>query len=152
MKFSTQEKQLLRAVQSDASLSLAQLAERVGMAQSTVWRKMQEFEKAGLIAGRVTLLDPRRAGCGLCVLAQIRLQRHNQETVDGFIAMVRAHAEILECFAVSGTADYVIKVRVPDMEAYERFMSQNLLRSDFVANVESNFVLREIKHGTALPL
>lgn len=152
MEFSDQERALLSALQRDASLSMAQLAERAGMSQSTVWRKVQEFDRAGLIAGRVTLLDPKRAGCGLCVLAQIRLQRHSQQAVDGFISMVRGHPEILECFAVSGTADYVLKVRVPDMEAYEAFMSHNLLRSDFVANVVSNFVLKEIKHTTELPL
>ena len=152
MKISGQERRLLREIQRDASLSLAQLAERAGMAQSTVWRKVQEFENTGLIAGRVTLLDPKRAGCGLCVLAQVRLHRHSQKAVDGFIAMVRGHPEILECFAVSGTADYVLKVRVPDMEAYEAFMSHNLLRSDFVANIVSNFVLKEIKHTTELPL
>lgn len=152
MEFSTPESALLREIQRDASLSLAELSERVGMAQSTVWRKIQDFEKADLIRGRVTLLDPKLAGCGLCVLAQVRLQRHNQDAVDGFIAMVRAHPEILECFAVSGTADYVLKVRVPDMESYEAFMSENLLRSDLVANVISNFVMKEIKHTTSLPL
>ena len=86
------------------------------------------------------------------MLAQVRLHRHNQAAVDGFILMVQSHPEVLECFAVSGTADYMLKVRVPDMEAYEAFMSHNLLRSDLVANVVSNFVMKEIKHTTALPL
>lgn len=152
MEFSDQERRLLKEIQRDSGLSLAELAERVGMAQSTVWRKMQEFTKSGLIARRVTLLDPKRAGVGLCVLAQVRLQRHTAEAVDGFIAMVRAHPEILECFAVSGTADYVLKVRVPDMETYEAFMSANLLRPNLVANVVSNFVMKEIKHTTELPI
>lgn len=152
MEFSDQERRILRLIQSDSSKSLAQLAEAVGMAQSTLWRKIQEFESLGLIERRVTLLNPKKAGLGLCVLAQIRLQSHTQDAVDGFVAMVRSHPEILECHKISGAADYFIKVRVADVEAYEDFMSHNLLRSDFVKTVVSNFVLKEIKHATELPL
>ncbi|MBR9863565.1 MAG: Lrp/AsnC family transcriptional regulator [Rhodobacteraceae bacterium] len=152
MEFSDQEKAILRIMQSDAGRSLAQIAQVVGMAQSTVWRKIQEFEGLGLIDRRVTLLNPKKAGLGLCVLAQIRMRSHTQEAVDGFIAMVRSHPEILECHAISGSADYFIKVRVADVEAYENFMSHNLLRSDLVKTVVSNFVLKEIKHTTELPL
>ncbi|GGA06491.1 Lrp/AsnC family transcriptional regulator [Neptunicoccus cionae] len=152
MEFTDQEKAILRIIQSDAGLPLARIAESVGMAQSTVWRKVQEFEALGLIDRRVTLLNPKKAGVGLCVLAQIRMRSHTQEAVDGFIAMVRRHPEILECHAISGSADYFIKVRVADVEAYEHFMSHNLLRSDLVKTVVSNFVLKEIKHATELPL
>ncbi len=152
MKFSNQESALLREIQADASLSLANLADRVGMAQSTVWRKLQEFEATGLIERRVTLLNPAKAGCKLCVLAQIRLHDHAQEAVEGFISLVNSHPEIQECHAISGAADYIIKVRVRDVEEYETFMSHNLLRSPYVRNVLSNFVLKEIKSSTELPI
>ncbi len=122
------------------------------MAQSTVWRKLQDFEAAGLIRGRVGLLDPAQVGAKLCVLAAIRLKDHSAEAVAGFTAMVHGHPEILECHSVSGTADYMIKVRVADVEAYEAFMSHNLLRNPWVRSVVSSFVLREIKATTALPL
>ncbi len=81
MKFSEPETRLLREIQRDSSLSLAELAARCGMAQSTVWRKLQEFENAGLIRGRVALLDPAKAGCKLTVMASISLQDHAEETV-----------------------------------------------------------------------
>ncbi len=152
MKFSDQERALLRLLQADASASLAQLAERVGMAQSTVWRKVQEFEGAGLIRGRVALLDAAKAGAKLCVFAQVTLESHAEEAVAGFARMVAGHPEIMECHAVSGTADYILKIRVEDVEAYEAFMTANLLRSPHVRAVVSSFSLRELKYTTALPL
>jgi Lrp/AsnC family transcriptional regulator len=152
MEFTDQERALLRIIQRDCSLSLSELAAQCGMAQSTVWRKLQEFENAGLIRARVALLDPAKAGAKLCVLASIRLHDHSEEAVAGFTRMVAHHPEILECHSVSGSADYILKVRVADVEAYEAFMSQNLLRSPYVSGVVSSFVLREIKATTALPL
>lgn len=152
MEFSDQERQLLNLLQADAGLSLADLAARTGMAQSTLWRKLQDFDATGVIRARVALLDPARVGAKLCVLASIRLADHSEASVSGFAALVRRLPEILECHAVSGTADYILKVRVRDVEAYEHFMSQNLLRSSFVREVVSSFVLKEIKATTALPL
>ena len=152
MKFSDLERQLLREIQADASLSLAELSARIGMAQSTLWRKLQEFEVAGVIRARVALLDPAKVGAKLCVLAQISLADHSEASVSGFTALVRRLPEVLECHSVSGQADYMLKVRVRDVEAYEVFMSHNLLRSPFVRAVMSSFVLKEIKATTALPL
>lgn len=152
MEFSDAELRLLREIQADASLSLADLAARIGMAQSTLWRKLQEFETAGIIRARVALLDPARVGAKLCVLAQISLTDHSEASVTGFTALIRRLPEVLECHSVSGQADYMLKVRVRDVEAYEAFMSHSLLRSGFVRTVVSSFVLKEIKATTALPL
>lgn len=152
MKLSAQDQALLRQIQQDATLSLAELGERAGMAQSTVWRRLQEFEASGLIRGRVALLDPRLAGARLCVFASVSLEDHSEEAVADFARIVGLHPEILECHAVSGTADYILKIRVADVEAYERFMTHALLRNRHVRSVVSSFSLREIKHATALPL
>jgi Lrp/AsnC family transcriptional regulator len=152
MEFSHLEVQLLREIQADVSLSLADLSTRTGMAQSTIWRKLQEFDAAGIIRARVALLDPARVGAKLCVMVQISLTDHSEASVAGFTALIRRLPEILECHSVSGQADYMLKVRIRDVEAYEAFMSQNLLRSPFVRAVVSSFVLKEIKATTALPL
>ena len=152
MEFSDQEKLLLREVQADATLSLADLWARSGIAQSTLWRKLNELEAAGVIRARVALLDPAKVGAKLCVLAQISLTDHSDTSVAGFTALVRRLPEVLECHSVSGQADYMLKVRVRDVEAYEAFMSHNLLRSPFVRAVVSSFVMKEIKTTTALPL
>tara|TARA_R110002124_G_scaffold78590_1_gene209744 strand:+ start:200 stop:736 length:537 start_codon:yes stop_codon:yes gene_type:complete len=152
MKFTDQERALLREIQRDSTLSLNALASRCGMAQSTAWRKMQEFERAGLISARVALLNPALAGRKLCVLAHISLADHSAEAIEGFTRMVQLHTDIQECFKVSGTSDYMLKIRVADVEAYEDFMTHNLLRSPYVRSVVSSFVLKEVKATTALGL
>lgn len=152
MEFSTQEKALLRELQRDNSRNLAEIAEFVGMAQSTVWRKVQEFEASGVIAKRVALLDPTKTGAKLCVLASITLSDHSEAAIAALTSLVRSHPEILECHAVSGAADYVMKIRTQDVESYEAFMSHNLLRNPSIRAVTSSFVLKDIKSTTELPL
>lgn len=152
MKISGTDAQLLKEIQRDAALSLAQLSERCGMAQSTVWRRMQEFEANGLIMARVALLDPAKLGCKLCVLASITLRDHAEETVSGFARLIEGHPEIVECYATSGTADYQLKIRVADVEAYEAFMTHTLLRNTIVREVHSSFVLKDLKSTTELPI
>lgn len=152
MEFSDHEKAILREMQADASRPLAELSARTGIAPSTLWRKVNELEAAGVIRARVALLDPAKVGAKLCVLAQISLADHSEASVAGFTALVRRLPEVLECHSLSGQADYMLKVRVRDVEAYEAFMSYNLLRSPFVRAVVSSFVLKEIKATTALPL
>lgn len=152
MKISVSDEGLLREIQRDAGLSLAQLAELCSMAQSTVWRRMQEFDAAGLITARVALLDPALIGCKLCVLASITLRDHAEETVAGFARLIEGHPEIVECYATSGTADYQLKIRVADVEAYEGFMTHTLLRNKIVREVHSSFVLKELKSTTELPI
>lgn len=152
MEFSDHERAILREMQADASRPLAELSARTGIAPSTLWRKVNELEAAGVIRARVALLDPAKVGAKLCVLAQISLADHSEASVAGFTALVRRLPEVLECHSLSGQADYMLKVRVRDVEAYEAFMSHNLLRSPFVRAVVSSFVLKEIKATTALPL
>ncbi|MEM8690542.1 MAG: Lrp/AsnC family transcriptional regulator [Pseudomonadota bacterium] len=152
MEFSTTENAILKEIQRDSSGSLTQLAERLGMAQSTLWRKVQELEAAGVIRARVALLDPAKVGCKLSVLASVTLTDHADETLKGFARLIEGHPEIVECLATSGQADYRMKIRVADVEAYEVFMSQTLLRSAYVREVHSSFVLKELKSTTELPL
>jgi Lrp/AsnC family transcriptional regulator len=152
VEFSEPDIRLLMEVQRDSDRSLAEIAEVVGMAQSTVWRKLQEFQARGVIRGRVALLDPAKVGCGLTVLASVSLEDHAEEHVSGFVRLIGTLPEVSECLAVSGEADYVLKVRVADVAAYERFMTARLLRSSFVRSVQSSFVLKEIKATTELPI
>ena len=152
MTLSDTDRRLLREIQHDSSQSLAQLSERCGVAQSTVWRKLQEFENNGLIKARVALLDPSGVGCKLTVLASIKLTDHAEKTVKGFARLIEGHPEIVECLATSGAPDYWLKIRVSDVEAYERFMTDTLLRSAFVRGVRSSFVLKELKSTTELPI
>ena len=152
MEISSQDRLILREIQRDADQSLATLSERLGMAQSTLWRRMNDLASSGVITRRVAILDPVKVGAGLCVLAQITLEGHSEEMIAGFSRLVELRPEILECHKISGLADYILKVRVADVAEYEAFQTRHLLRSPFVRSVQSSFVLKEVKATTELPL
>lgn len=152
MKLSSPDKALLREIQRNANQSLGDLSEKVSMAQSTIWRKLQDFEASGLIRARVALLDPGKIGAKLCILASVSLRDHTEEAIDAFSHIVRLHDEIQECHKVSGAADYQLKIRVPDVEAYEHFMTHTLLRNPHIQSVHSCFVLKEIKSTTEIAI
>ena len=146
------ERKLLQLVQADGSLSLAELAEKSGMSQSSAWRKVQELEASGTIRKRVTLLDPRKLDLKLCVIAHVTLEDHHEEAVASFADVVQNRPEIMECYALSGTFDYMLKIRAKDVEDYDAFMTRYLMRNPHVRTVVSSFVLRELKFSTELPI
>lgn len=146
------QRKLLQLVQADGGLSLAELAERAGMSQSSTWRKIQEMEAEGVIRKRVTLLDPAKLDLKLCVIAHVTLEDHHEEAVASFAAVVAERPEIMECYALSGTSDYMLKIRASDVESYEAFMTRHLMRNPHVRTVVSSFVLRELKFSTELPI
>ncbi|SLN45071.1 Leucine-responsive regulatory protein [Pseudoruegeria aquimaris] len=152
MEFSDQDIRILREVQRDSSASLAELSERCRIPQSTLWRRLNDLEAAGLVKGRVALLDPAKLHLKLVVFANVSLRDHSEQAVSEFAAVVSAHPEIMECHAVSGASDYILKIRVRDVEAYERFMTHTLLRNRHVGAVHSSFGLRELKYTTQLPI
>ena len=146
------ERKLLQLVQADAGLSLSELSERSGMSQSTAWRKLQDLEAEGIIRKRVTLLDPKKLDLKLCVIAHVTLEDHHEEAVASFAAVVSERPEIMECYALSGSFDYMLKIRASDVESYEAFMTRYLMRNAHVRTVVSSFVLRELKSSTELPI
>ncbi|MBP2560900.1 Lrp/AsnC family transcriptional regulator [Neorhizobium galegae] len=145
-------RKLLQLVQAGDGSSLAELAEKAGMSQSTAWRKIQELEAEGVIRKRVALLDPAKLDLKLCIVAHVTLEDHHEEAIEAFAAVVRDRPEIMECYALSGTFDYMLKIRARDVEAYEAFMTRHLMRNPHVRNVVSSFVLRELKSTTELPI
>lgn len=152
MDLSHQERALLREIQRDASLSVTELAERSGMAQSTAWRRLQDFEARGVIRGRVVLLDPDKIDAGFCVFANVTLADHSEQAIARFDSLVKNHAEIQECHKLTGSADYILKIRTRDVVAYEDFMTHNLLRNPSVGAVASSVSLKQLKSTTELPL
>lgn len=122
------------------------------MSQSSAWRKIQELEADGVIRKRVTLLDPGKLDLKLCVIAHVTLEDHHEEAVASFAAVVLERPEIMECYALSGAFDYMLKIRARDVESYEAFMTRYLMRNPHVRTVVSSFVLRELKFSTELPL
>ncbi|MEM7614704.1 MAG: Lrp/AsnC family transcriptional regulator, partial [Pseudomonadota bacterium] len=113
-----QDTALLTHLQRDATLSHQALAELTGMSTTTVWRRIQSLEASGILTARVALVDPEKAGLGTAVLTDVSLVEHSPETRAAFERIVRTRAEIQECYAVSGSHDYQLLIRVRDIAAY----------------------------------
>jgi DNA-binding Lrp family transcriptional regulator len=150
--FDRASRAILAALQADARQGHQQLAERVGLSTTPVWRRVKELEEQGVIRRYVALADREKLGLSMCVLAHVSLVRHSDGSVEQFERMVAASPEIIECQAITGEADYVIKVVARDMKAYDHFLQSALFKLPGVASVRSNVVLREVKYETALPV
>ncbi|WP_342361028.1 Lrp/AsnC family transcriptional regulator [Terrarubrum flagellatum] len=152
MSLSESDRQILAALQQDGAASLKDLAEKLNLSQSTLWRRVRDFEEAGVIAGRVTLLDPAKVGLSVCVFVHVNLRNHTTENRDAFERFTRDQPNILECFSVTGPHDYVLIVRAADVGAFEDFLMHRLLAQPSVASASSNVALRQLKYTTVLPI
>jgi DNA-binding Lrp family transcriptional regulator len=145
------DKRILRELQKDSRTTMQELADRVGMSASACWRRVRALEEAGIIDRYTVLVNPRKAGFMLQSMTLVSLVRHEQKHVEHFVREVRRHPEVLECFATSGEADYHLRVVAEDIDAYNRFLDDFILRLPGVSQVRSNIILKEIKADTALP-
>ena len=145
------DRRILSELQQDSRLTMQELAERVGMSSSAVWRRVRALEDTGVIDRYAVVANTRKAGFGLSSMVNISLARHEQKNVDNFIKEVLRHPEVLECFATTGEADFHLRVVVEDIDAYNRFLDDFIFRLPGVSQVRSNIVLKEIKADTALP-
>ena len=152
MKLSQSDKRLLEALQRDAALNQAELAEIAGMSRSSVWRRIRDFEDSGLIQRQVVLVDPKQVGISLQVLLFVAMTEHTDQNRHDFERFVNTLPEVTECFSVSGERDYVLHVVAPDMDTYTMFLNQQILKHPAVRSASSTFVLRRIKYVTQLPL
>jgi Lrp/AsnC family leucine-responsive transcriptional regulator len=143
---------ILRELQADARLTNAELAARVHLSASPCLVRVRNLEREGLISRYVTLLDPRRIGLGVSVFVQITLERQVEEALERFERAISAYEEVMECYLMTGDADYLIRVVVPDIEALERFIVNQLSKLPGVANIRSSFALKQVKYKTDLPL
>ena len=144
------DKQLLRLLQVDAALSVADLAERVSISKSACWRRLQKLEQNAVIRQRVTLLNAARVGFGLTVFITIRTNQHNEAWVQRFREVVQGVEGVLEVYRLGGQLDYLLKAVVADMPDYDR-LYQQLIAADLF-DVSASFVMEEIKATTVLPV
>lgn len=143
---------ILRHLQHDGLATLEALADVTAMSSASVWRRVRSLEETGVIAARVALVDPTRAGRALCAFADVSLKDHSPPCRTEFETFVQDAPEIMECHATSGGRDYLLKIRVGDMADYEAFLMGRLLAHPSVASASSGFALRDVKYTTALPL
>lgn len=152
LRLSDADLKVLRAVQEDATASNREMADRVGMSPSTLWRRIHDLEATGAIRARVALIDPEKVGFPVCVFVFVNLADYQKSTLTRFERFVQATPEILECFAVTGTNDYTLIIRARSVGEFERLLMDRILAHESVASATSQFALRQHKYTTALPL
>jgi len=146
------DRRILRMAQAYPDLPIADLAEKVGLSHTPCWRRLKKLEADGIIAGRAVLLDAKRLGLVVNVFAHARLKQHDEETLDALEQAVCLHPQIVECFSMSGTSDYVLRVVAESIEEYERFLKKTLLHLPGVSSINSSFALKTVKMTTVLPV
>ncbi len=153
MRIDRHDIRILEALQEDGSLSNQEIADRVGLSPSPCSRRIRLLHESGIISSTVVRLAPEKLGLDLTVLIHIRMDRHTPERFDNFEAIVGSYPEVQECYLITGQeADYQLKIIVPNMDEYQRFLLEKITRIDGVIGVHSSFVLRKSIDSTALPL
>ncbi|MDT3684107.1 MAG: Lrp/AsnC family transcriptional regulator [Pseudorhodoplanes sp.] len=146
------DRKILESLQADGRISVADLAAKVGLSPSPCLRRVRNLEKAGVISRYVALLDQRAVGLPVSVFVSIKLEKQKQESLDRFEKAIQRWPEILECYLMTGSRDYWLRVVVPDLDAYERFVKQKLTRIEGIASIESSFALQQVKYSNVLPI
>lgn len=146
------DRRILRLLQADAKITNAELARRVGLSPSPCLARVRALERAGIISRHVTLLDPLKVGLGVSVFIQVSLEQQVERALNAFQAAIASYPEVLECYLMTGDADYLLRVVVADVPALERFILERLTKIRGVASIRSSFALKQVKYETALPL
>jgi Lrp/AsnC family transcriptional regulator len=145
------DKKILATLQQDASLSVAEIGQRVGLSSTPCWKRIQRLEAEGVIMRRVALVDPAKIGLGLTVFVSVETGDHSQEWLDRFAKIVSAMPEVMEFYRMAGDVDYMLRVVVPDMQSYDGFYKR-LIGAVPLKNVTSRFAMERIKSTTVLPI
>lgn len=143
---------ILQCLQEDGRASAQQLSDQVGLSAAPVWRRVRALENSGVITGYGARLDREKVGLSSCMFVQIGLERHSAAVVENFERSVRDAPEILECYAVTGDSDFLLKILVESPQAYDRFLHRFLFNLPGIRQTRTIVALREIKHDSKLPL
>ena len=145
------DKKILTLLQADASLSNSDIAERVGLSPTPCWRRIRMMEEAGIIKRRVAVLDRQKLNVGVTVFVSVRTNRHHQDWLDKFAEVVGSIPEVVEFYRMAGDVDYLLRVVVPDIAAYDGVYKRLIEQIDLF-DVSSSFAMEELKWTTAVPL
>jgi Lrp/AsnC family transcriptional regulator len=143
---------ILRILQRDASLAIAEVAREAGMSQTPAWRRIKRLKESGAIRAVVALVDRHAVGLDFVSYTFVKLGLPNRQNMEGFDRMVRLWPEVLTCERVTGAVDYLLKVVTEDIAAYDEFLRHKLLDNDLVTDVQSRIVVSTIKDTPALPI
>src|SRR5712692_8761203 len=145
------DRKILAVLQADASLSVAEIGQRVGLSSTPCWKRIQRLEADGVIQKRVALIDQDKLGLGVTVVVSVETDDHSQEWLSRFAETVGAMPEVMEFYRMAGDVDYMLRVVVPDIQGYDSFYKR-LIASVPLKNVTSRFAMERIKATTALPI
>ena len=145
------DRKILALLQEDAAQPIADIARNIGLSVTPCWRRIQKLEEDGVIRARVALLEATKIGLGMSVFVAIKTDQHNADWLAEFARTISQRKEVVEFYRMSGEVDYLLRVVVPDMAAYDRFY-KDLIAEVRLTDVSSSFAMEEIKYTTALPL
>ena len=145
------DKKILTLLQQNSTQPLADIAQKVGLSVTPCWRRVQRLEEDGIIRGRVALLDAERLGLGMSVFVAIKINEHSSEWLKNFAIKISGYDEVVEFYRMSGDVDYMLRVVVKNMSAYDQFYKK-LISDVSLKDVSSSFAMEEIKYTTSLPI
>ena len=146
------DKSILANLQHDADISVRDLGARVGLSHTPCWRRVRNLIETGLIRKRVSLLDPEKLNLNVNVFVNVSLRLHQENALNRFEGSVQSIPEVVECYSVSGENDFLLRIVVPTVSAYEVLLKETLVHLPEVGNLTSTFALRQVKYTTELPL
>jgi len=146
------DRKILQQLQADGRMSLNDLAAKVGLSPSPCLRRVRMLERDGVIARYVAVLDQRAVGLPVSVFVSIKLESQREQALERFNKAIAKWPEVLECYLMTGPRDYLLRIVVADLSAYERFLKQKLTKVDGIASIESSFALEQVKYSHVLPI
>ena len=146
------DRKILEVIQEEARITNADLAERVDLSPSPCWRRVRALEQARVIRRYVTLVDAEAIGLPINVFATVTLEKQVERALERFERAVAQRPEVMECYLMTGEFDYLLRIVVPSLGAYERFLMDHLTRIEGIASIKSSFALKQVRYKTALPL
>lgn len=148
----TTDKRILNLLQENARLSVKEIADKIGLSVTPTYERMRKIERSGIIRNVVALLDRMEIEKGTVAFCNVSLQVHSLKAMELFEQAVAQIPEVMECYHITGNFDYLLKVAIKDMNAYQLFLTRKLATMEHVAQVQSNFVMTDVKYTTAFPI
>ena len=145
------DRKILQILQEDATVPVAEIGRRVGLSTTPCWRRIQKLEEDGVITGRVGLLDPKKINTQVTAFVSIITNQHNDEWLRRFAEVIQELPEVVEFYRMAGKVDYLLRVVVPDIEAFDNFYKRLIAKID-IADISTAFAMEQIKYTTSLPL
>lgn len=146
------DRRIIAELQINSRLTIQELAAKIGLSASPCARRIRILEEAGIITGYAAIIDQTKVGLPISVFASVKLERQREDELDRFSQAVARWPEVVDCYLMTGQRDYLMRIVVRDLPAYERFLKDKLTRLDGVASIESSFALGQVKRSSALPI